>query len=228
MDMRQVSRIYVAHSGGDMHDKSFSKMMDQRLRQKKSVRGITFKVTAALVLVTFTTVVFHGNWFLAVVLIGGGIGAWKLYEEQERRCQRLSLLQEIEVRSEGEFLRYVTDLLRAQGYGVLKARQAESRCADLLLMTRGDESVACRLLRCRVTAEEIAKTLTAMRLHGCQRSMVMTSRAVTVSARYVARRTGCVVIDRWDLVHLMRQYRQGHRVYAFQHTEAKTSARRNG
>lgn len=228
MDMGGASRICVAHSDRDMHDKSLPKIVDQPLRQKKGVRVVTLKVTAALVLVAFTTVVLHGNWVLAVVLIGGGIGTWKLYEEQRRRRQRLSLLQEMETRSEGEFLRSVTDLLRAQGYGILKARQADTRRADLLLMMRGDESVACRLLRGRVTAEEIGKTLTAMRLHGCQRSMVITSRTVTLSARYVARQSGCVVIDRWDLAHLIMQYRQGHRVYAFQHAEARTSVRRNG
>lgn len=211
-----------------MPDKFSLYKLDQGLHQKKSLRGITFRVTAALVLIAFTTVVFHGNWVMAVVLIGGGIGAWKLHEEQDRRRQRLLLVQEIEARNEEEFLRYMTDLLRAQGYGVLKARQTESRRSEILLMTRGNESVACRLLRCRVTTDEVTKTQTAMRLYGCQRSMVMTSRAVTVSARYVARRAGCVIIDRWDLVHLVMQYRQGHRVYTFQPAEAKTSARRNG
>jgi hypothetical protein len=211
-----------------MQDKPLPKIVDRHLRQKKSIRGAMLKVTAALVLVAFTTVVLHGNWFLAVLLIGGGIGAWQLYEEQEHRRQRLFLLQDAEAMSEGEFLCYVTDLLRAQGYGVLKARQADPHRANLLLMTRGDESIACRTIRCRVTAEEIAKTLTAMRVHGCRRSMVITNRAVTASARYVARRSGCVVIDRWDLVNLIVQYRQGHRVYAFQREEAKTSARKNG
>jgi Restriction endonuclease len=211
-----------------MQNKPLPQIIEGQLRQKKSVRTFTLRATAALVLVAFTTVVLHGNWLLAVVLIGGGVGVWKLYEEQDRRRQCLDLLHETEAQSEEEFLRTVTDLLRTQGYGILKARQADHRRADLLLMTRGDESVACRTLRHRVTTDEIAKTLTAMRLYGCRRSMVITSRAVTVSARYVARRSGCVVIDRWGLVHLMMQYRQGHRVYAFQRAEERTSARKNG
>jgi hypothetical protein len=211
-----------------MQNKPLPKIIEGHLRRKKSVRTVTLKVTAALVLVAFTTVVLHGNWVLAVVLIGGGIGVWTLYEEQDCRRQRLALLQEIATKSEEEFLRSVTDMLRTQGYGILKARQADHCSVDLLLMTRGEESVACRTLRHRVTTDEITKTLAAMRLYGCRRSMVITNRAVTVPARYVARRAGCVVIDRWDLVHLMRQYRQGHRVYAFQPAEAKTSARRNG
>lgn len=210
-----------------MQDKPLPKIVDRHLRQKKSIRGAMLKVTAALVLVAFTTVVLHGNWFLAVLFIGG-IGAWQLYEQQERRRQRLFLLRDVEAMSEGEFLRYVTDLLRAQGYGVLKARQADTHRANLLLMTRGDESVACRTIRRRVTAEEIANTLTAMHVHGCRRAMVITNRAVTASARYGARRSGCVVIDRWGLVNLIIQHRQGHRVYAFQREEAKSSARKNG
>jgi restriction endonuclease len=211
-----------------MQDRPLPKIVDRHLRRKKSIRGAVLKVTAALVLVAFTTVVLHGNWFLAVLLIGGGIGVWQFYEEQQRRRRRLLLLRDVEAMGEGEFLRYVTDLLRAQGYGVLKARQADARRANLLLMTRGDESIACRTVRCRLTAEEIAKTLTAMHVHGCRRSMVITNRAVTAPARYVARRSGCVVIDRWDLVTLIVQYRQGHRVYAFQREEEKSSARRNG
>lgn len=211
-----------------MQNKPLPKISERPLRQKHGVRTVTLKVTAALLLVAFTTVVFHGNWVLAVTLIGGGIGVWKLYEEQGRYRQRLSLLREMEARNEGEFLRSMTDLLRAQGYGILNARPADHRRANLLLMMRGEESVACRLLRNRVTAQEITHTLTAMRLHGCQRAMVMTSRAVTLSARYVARRTGCIIIDRWDLVNLMKQYRQGHRVHVFQPANARPSARGNG
>jgi hypothetical protein len=209
-----------------MRDEAPSKIIDQRLRQKKDVRTVMLKATAALVLVAFTTVVLHGNWLLALVLIGGGVGTWQLYEEQQRRRQRLMLLQDMEVMNEGEFLRYITALLRAQGYGVLKARQADPRRADLLLI-RGEESFACRVLRCRVTAEEITNTLTAMRVHGCRRSMVITNRAVTVSASYVARRSQCVLIDRWGLVNLVIQYRQGHRVYAFHREATKDSVSRN-
>ena len=203
-----------------------TKIIIQRPWQRKDTRAVTLKVTAVLVLIAFTTVVLHGNWVLALVLIGGGGGIWQLYEEQQRRYQRLMLLQNMEAMNEGEFLRYITALLRAQGYGALKARQADARRADLLLM-RGDESFVCRVLRCRVTAEEIINTLTARRVHGCQRSMVITNRAVTVSARYRARRSQCVLIDRWALVNLVLQYRQGHRVYAFQHEETKGSARRH-
>lgn len=209
-----------------MQDRSPSKVIHQRPWQKTSIRAVTLKVTAVLVLVAFTTVVLHGNWFLALVLIGGGVGTWQLYEEQQRRRQRLSLLQNMEGMNEGEFLRYITGMLRSQGYGVLKARHADDRLAALLL-TRGDESFVCRVLRCRVTTEEITNTLTAMRVHGCRRSMVITNRAVTVSARYSARRSQCVLIDRWDLVNLVLQYRQGHRVYTFQRGVTKDSASRN-
>jgi hypothetical protein len=203
-----------------------AKIITQRPWQKKDTRAVTLKVTAVLVLVAFTTVVLHGNWMLAVGLIGGGVGIWQLYEEQQRRRQHLMLLQNLEAMSEGEFLRYITELLRAQGYGVLKARQADAWRADLLLM-RSDESFACRVLRCRVTTEEVTNTLAAMRVYGCRRSMVITNRAVTLSARYSARRSRCVLIDQWDLVNLVLQYRQGHRVYTFQRAVTKDSASRN-
>jgi len=203
-----------------------AKIITQRPWQRKDTRVVTLKVTAVLVLVAFTTVVLHGNWVLALMFIGGGVGTWQLYEEQQRRRQHLSLLQNLEGMNEGEFFHYITGMLRSQGYGVLKAQHADDRLAALLL-TRGDESFACRVLRCRVTTEEITNTLTAMRVHGCRRSMVITNRAVTMSARYNARRSQCVLIDRWELVNLVLQYRQGHRVYTFQRAVTKDSASRN-
>ena len=70
-----------------------TKIIIQRPWQRKDTRAVTLKVTAVLVLIAFTTVVLHGNWVLALVLIGGGGGIWQLYEEQQRRHQRLMLLQ---------------------------------------------------------------------------------------------------------------------------------------
>ena len=49
--------------------------------------------------------------------------------------------------------------------------------------------------------------------------MILTNRAVSWGAARFAQSVGCLLIDRNDLVRLVLQYRQGHRVYTFQREE---------
>lgn len=204
-----------------MRERSHPKVVGQHLWLRKSTRAFALKVTAAFLLLIFVTVALHGNWELALLLIGGGTGAWHLLEAARLRYQSTVLLQDFATMRESEALHYVADLLRSQGYGVLKAGQSDDRRVDLLLM-KGEESFACKLLRhsCRIKKAELVKVLTGMQMHGCRRSMVLTDQVVTSFARRAARQAGCVLVDRDGLTSLVAQYRQGHRVYAFHREEA--------
>jgi len=204
----------------DMRERSHCKVVGRHVWLRKSTRTLTLKVTAAFLLLTFTTIALHGNWITALFLIGGGMGIWQLLEAHRLRYLRTTLLQDIETMSESQFLHYAAELFRSQGYGVLKASQSDDRRVDLLLM-KGEESFACKLLRDsgRVKKAKLVRVLTGMQMHGCRRSMIVANQAVTSSARRAARQADCVLIDRDGLTSLVAQYRQGHRVYVFHREE---------
>jgi hypothetical protein len=198
--------------------------------QKPSLRkrhSLSFRAIAGIVLLAFVTLVLHGNWSVALVLVGGGLGAWQLWAAVQCRREREAVLADIAILTDSEFLRYTADLLRAQGYGVLKIGQADNAHGNLLLM-HGEQSLACRVLRARyrLGKTEMTRTLARVKLYGCKGAMVLTNRVVSWTAARFARRVGCLVIDRNEIVRLIMQYRQGHRVYVFQRQEATKLRRR--
>jgi hypothetical protein len=195
--------------------------------QLKKQRPWGMRAIAGVLLVVFVTMVLHGNWRLALTLIVGGSGVWWLLATIRRWRERDVILQEIVRLSDHSFLTYTADLLRAQGYGVLKVGQAGDAHGNLLLL-HGDRSIACRVLRDGhyLGKSAMERILARMKLYGCKGSMVVTDRVVTWSATRFAQRVGCIVIDRDELIRLVGQYRQGHRVYTFQRQEAAKLRRR--
>ena len=181
---------------------------------------LSFRAVAGVLLLIFATMALHGNWLLALMLICGGLGVWQFAEALQCRRDREIVLQDVVTQTDHEFLRFAADLLRTQGYGVLKTGQPDDSQGNLLVMY-GDESLACRVMRARrrLNKTEISRVLAQMKLYGCKGSMILTNRAVSWGAARFARRVGCLLIDRNDLVRLVLQYRQGHRVYTFQREE---------
>ena len=184
-------------------------------------RPLRLRIIAGVVLLAFVTLALHGNGLLALIFVGGGLGGWRLAEEIRRRRKRDAVLQEIEGLSAPVFLQYVADLLRAQGYGVLRIAHSDDNYGDLLL-GYGDKSLAVRVLhaRGRLGKGELARTLGRMKLYGSQGAMIVTNRSISWAAWRYAQRVRCVMIDGNELVRLIGQYRQGHRVYTFQREEA--------
>jgi hypothetical protein len=195
--------------------------------QLQNRRPLGMRAIAGTLLVVFVTVALHGDWRMALTLIAGGVGAWQLAEAVRRYRERASVLRELSSLTDSEFLNYMADLLRAQGYGVLKVGQAGDFHGNLLLM-HGDRSIACRVLRTAhyLGKAEMIRTLSRMKLYGCKGAMVVTNRVISWGAARFAQRVGCLVIDRDELVRLVGQYRQGHRVYTFHRQETAKLRRR--
>jgi HJR/Mrr/RecB family endonuclease len=169
----------------------------------------------------------HGNWLLALILVCGGFGVWQVTEALQRRRERDAVLQDVLGQTDEEFLRFAAELLRTQGYGVLKTGHVDDSRGNLLVMY-GNESFACRVLRASrcLYKTEVIRILAQMKLYGCKGSLILTNRTVSWGAAQFARRVGCLLIDGNELVRLILQYRQGHRVYAFQREET-TKLRRH-
>lgn len=183
---------------------------------KRGLRPLIMKGTAALVLFVFTTVILHGNWPLVMTWMSGGLGLWVLWDVVQRRRIRMAVLTEADSANAEAFVHYVADLLQTQGYVVQKPTRPLDRRIDLLL-TRGKEHIACRLQRHagKVDTQTVIETLAGMEAHGCERALVLTTQFFTRSAQALADRKDCIVIDRARLADLVRQHRQGHRVLLF-------------
>lgn len=188
---------------------------------------VTLRATAGVLLLTFVTMVLHGNWLLALVLVCGGLGVWQMLEAGQHARKRDAVLREVEEMTDSEFLRYAAELLQAQGYGVLKTTQTDESHGNLLVMHE-DKSLACRVIRAhsRLGKAELVQTLSRMKLQGCTGSMILTTRMVSWAAARYARRVACIIIGGQELVRLIGQYRKGHRVYIFQYEETAKQRRR--
>jgi len=193
----------------------------RRTWRDRTGRVLVLKGTAAFLLLVFATIFLHGNWPMALLWVGGGAGLWGLADLLRRRRERAEILKDVEAMNAEEFRRYAADLLRGQGYVVNRnARPTEGQRADLLL-TRGRMSFVCRLRRQeqRVGKSVVTEALAALEVYECTRAMILTNQLFTLPARSLARREGCVLIDRKGLATLVAQYRQGHRVLTFQRQE---------
>jgi len=186
---------------------------------------MVMKFTAVLLLIVFVTVSLHGNWRVALLLLCAGAGIWWSASLWRRYGEREETLVDVDAMSAEEFVRYVRDLLLAQGYAVLTLGKRHGPPADLLL-SQGKENVACWVQhRGRATdADMVAGAVAIIQAHRGWRAMVVSSRPCTLSARVRAQREGCVLIHRGGLASMVTQYRKGHKVIAFPFEE-KTNLR---
>jgi len=224
---RQNAKTIPRNSGFGTLD-SRHRTLDARLKRgNRSARTLLLRGTAVFLLLVFATIFLHGNWPMASIWVSGGVGVWALFEERRRRRERVEILSEVEAMSEEHFQRYAADLLRIQGYIVLKTAGPGSRHIDFLL-TRGEGNCVCRLQRQtrRVCRGVVSEVLAGMEAYGCGRAMIVTNRQFTLPARLLARRSGCVLIDRTGLASLVAQHRQGHRVLPFHREETSRLRRR--
>jgi hypothetical protein len=202
-------------------------VVPQKARTRKSSREWIVRATAALLLIVFVTVLLRGNWPLALLVIGAGVGTWGFLDVRNRRRERTAVLEDVDRMEESRFLTYAADLLRSQGYTIHKPNRPLDSCADLLL-TRGKTHFLCRLQRQSgsVARNVVTGTLAAMHVYGCTRAMVIANQRFTRSARSFARQNDCILIDRGGLANLVLQHRQGHRVIVFHCEEASRLRRR--
>jgi restriction system protein len=185
-----------------------------RRRQEKKV--LMMKVTAAFLLVVFLTVSLHGNWRLALGLLCACVALWWLRNVWRHYYEREEILADVDAMSAEEFLRYIGELLRVQGYSVSTRGKRGGPPADLLL-SRGKEDFACWIQHGgrSTDAEIIAKAAAVVQAHHGWRAMVVSSRPCSLNVYSLARREGCILIHRGSLANIVAQYRSGHRVIAF-------------
>lgn len=200
-----------------MQEPSRTVVFTQKTRLESVTRTRLIKGTAIVLLFIFATAALQGNWVSVLVWMSGGAGVWIVWETRRRRRERTERLEELDAMSDDDFSQYAADLLRSQGYEVHQASEYLQPGIDFLLI-RSNERRVCRLFRQqrRIGERVILETLAGMEARGLHAAMVLANQAFSLSARTLARRENCVLIDRDSLVTLIGQHRHGHRVLAFQ------------
>ena len=200
-----------------MQEPSRAVELSHKVRSGKTTRARLIKGTAICLLFVFATSALQGNWVSALVWIGGGLGIWIVWQSYTRRRERSERLHELDTMTDAEFSRYAADLLRAQGYEVAPLARSSPPGTDFLLV-RGTERRLGRVSRHTrpLTDSVITEVLSAGRAQGCDGALVLANQPFSLRTRTLARREDCILIDREDLITLVAQYRQGHRVLAFQ------------
>lgn len=200
-----------------MQEPSRAVELSHKVRPGKTTRTRLIKGTAIFLLFVFVTSALQGNWVGALVWMGGGLGIWIVWKSYTRQRERSERLHELDTMSDAEFSRHAADLLRAQGYEVTPLVRSSPAGADFLL-TRSAERRLGRVFRhTRQLADDVVlEALTAGHAQGCDGALVLANQPFSLRARTLARREDCILIDRETLATLVTQYRQGHRVLAFQ------------
>ncbi len=207
-----------------MQESSHAVELSHKTRPGRTTRTRLIKGTAIFLLFVFATSALQGNWVSALVWMAGGLGIWIVWKSYTRQRERGERLHELDSMSEAEFSRYAAELLRAQGYEVTPLVRSR---ADFVL-TRGAErrlGRVCRHSR-QLTDQVVIEALTAGHAQGCGGALVLANQPFSLRARTLARREDCVLIDRETLSTLVSQYRQGHRVLAFERPHQSRGQRR--
>jgi restriction system protein len=210
-----------------MQEPSRAVELSHKVRPGKTTRSRLIKGTAIFLLFVFATSALQGNWVSALVWMGGGLGIWIVWKSYSRQRERSERLHELDTMADAEFSRHAADLLQAQGYEVTPLVRSSPPGTDFLL-TRGAERRLGRVARHArpLTENVIIKTLTASRAQGCEGALVLANQPFSLRARTLAQREDCILIDRETLATLVTQYRQGHRVLAFQRSHQGRGQRR--
>lgn len=200
-----------------MQEPSRAVELSHKTRPGKTTRTRLIKGTAIFLLFVFATSALQGNLASALVWMSGGLGIWIVWKSYTRQRDRSERLHELDIMSDAAFSRHAAELLRAQGYAVTPLVRSRPPGADFLL-TRGAERRLGRVCRHPrpLTDTVVIEALTAGHAQGCDGVLVLANQPFSLRARTLARREGCVLIDRETLATLVSQYRQGHRVLAFQ------------
>ena len=205
-----------------MQEPSGAVDLSHKVRSGKTTRTRLIKGTAICLLFVFATSALQGNWVSALVWISGGLGIWIVWQSHTRRRERSERLHELDAMTDAEFSRHAADLLRAQGYEVAPLARSSPPGTDFLLV-RGAERRLGRVSRHTrpLTDSVVTEALSAGHAQGCDGALVLANQPFSLRARTLARREDCILIDREDLITLVAQYRQGHRVLAFQRPQRR-------
>ncbi len=142
-------------------------------------------------------------FFLVVLLLGSSFYLWLTYRQRMRR-KALHALQiaHIDAMTGEEFEEYVAELLRFQGYKTRMTPRSGDYGVDIVASKDGVKTaVQIKRYSKKLDQKPIREAVTGMavRQYGCTKAMVVTNSTFTKAAEFLAKESGCELIDREKL-----------------------------
>ena len=144
-----------------------------------------------------------GIFFLLTLLLGGCFYLWILYKQQMRRkALRAVQFSHIDTMRGEEFEVYVAELLRFQGYKTRMTPRSGDYGVDIVASKDGIKTaVQIKRYSKRLDQTPVREAVAGMtvRQYGCTKAMVVTNSTFTKAAEFLAKQSGCELIDREKL-----------------------------
>jgi len=103
-----------------------------------------------------------------------------------------------------EFERYLTIVLKKQGYDSIRLTEKYDYGVDIIAVKDGIKwGIQVKRYKGLVDVDAVRQVVTALTKYHCQRSMVITNSYYTEVAKEMARWNNCILIDRDKLKHWM-------------------------
>lgn len=142
-------------------------------------------------------------FFLIALFLGGGLYLWLAYKQHMRRkALRALQITHIDTMTGEEFEEYVAELLRCQGYKTRMTPRSGDYGVDIIASKDGIKTaVQIKRYSKKLDQKPIREAVTGMavRQYGCTKAMVVTNSTFTKAAEFLAKESGCELVDREKL-----------------------------
>lgn len=152
-------------------------------------------------------------FFLVFLVVGVSFYAFLLYKQRVRRKALQALqISHIDTMTGEEFEQYVAELLHFQGYKTRMTPRSGDYGVDIVASKDGVKTaVQIKRYSNKLDQKPIREAVTGMavRQYGCTKAMVVTNSTFTKAAEFLAKESGCELIDREKLGEWVLAFQNG-------------------
>lgn len=142
-------------------------------------------------------------FFLVFLFLGGSFYVWLTYKQRmKQKALRALQIAHIDIMTGEEFEKYVAELLRFQGYRTHMTPRSGDYGVDIVASKDGVKTaVQIKRYSKKLDQKPIREAVTGMavRQYGCTKAMVVTNSTFTKAAEFLAKESGCELVDREKL-----------------------------
>lgn len=155
-------------------------------------------------------------FFLVVLFMGGSLYLWLAYKQRMRqKALRALQISQVDAMTGREFEEYVAELFRFQGYKA-QVTPPGGDSGGGIVVSKGGIKTAVQTKRYskKLDQKPIREAVAGMavRKYGCTKAMVVTNSTFTKAAEFLAKESGCELVDREKLSEWILMFQDRHAI----------------